>query len=466
MQHLPVCDGANNRRPMGAATGRTARLLPMFLLLLHAGCSDPSAVDERATPQNPQPTPASPAGVAARMSDAFVESIGVNIHLSYLGRVYGRRFDDVIRPKLRQLGVRHLRDGGFVSVSRGWNELVYGRYRKLASETGARFTIIMSPAERPDPGADYGDATHVRTLLDLIGWDNVEAFEGLNEHDYFGGGPKWADEVRTFQRALWSTVRGKADYTRYAVLGPSFSRSARAQAVGDLTGFMDFGVSHPYPGGREPLASLASTSSALRVTNGGLPALATETGYHNGLLYAGGHPAVSERAMGHYIPRLFLEYFGADVPRTFAYELIDQGASPSDIEQNYGLLRNDGTEKPAFRALRNLIALLADPGPAFTPERLAYTIEGDTSEVRHTLLQKRDGRFYLALWHAVPSFDIRNMRDIQPAEVLLTIRLASPATAARVFSPLESAVALEEVVDIDTIRVPVPDYPIVVEIRR
>jgi hypothetical protein len=225
-------------------------------------------------------------------------------------------------------------------------------------------------------------------------------------------------------------------------------------------------VSHPYPGGREPLASLASTASALRVTNGPLPAVATETGYHNGLLYDGGHPAVSERAMGHYIPRLFLEYFGAGVPRTFAYELIDQGASPSDIEHNYGLLRNDGSEKPAFTALRNLIALLADPGPAFTPERLTYTIEGDTTGVRRALLQKRDGRFYLALWQAVPSFDIRTMRDTQPADVIVTMRLASPAASIRLYSPLESASPLQHLDDVTSIRVPVPDYPVVVEIQR
>jgi hypothetical protein len=464
MPHLPVCDAANERRTENAPAGRRARLLPLSLLLLHAACSDPSAVDDR--PRAAPPSPAVPAGAVARMSDAFVESIGVNIHLSYLSRVYGTRYGDIIRPKLRQLGVRHLRDGGFVSLSAGWNQLVYGRYRQIAHETGARFTIIMRPAERANGVLDYASAAHVGTLIDYIGAQNIEAFEGLNEHDHFGGGAAWADEVRKFQRALWTAVREKDAYSGYAVLGPSFSRSTHAQAVGDLSAFMDFGVTHPYPGGREPLASLASSVSALRVTNGSLPAVATETGYHNGFLYDGGHPAVSERAMGRYIPRLFLEYFGAGVPRTFAYELIDQGASPSDIEQNYGLLRNDGSEKPAFTALRNLIALLSDPGPGFTPERLEYTIEGDTSKVRRALLQKRDGRFFLALWQAVPSFDIRTMRDTQPGEVILTIRLARAASVVRLHAPLESVTPLEQLEDVTVIRVPVPDYPVVVEIQR
>jgi hypothetical protein len=66
----------------------------------------------------------------------------------------------------------------------------------------------------------------------------------------------------------------------------------------------------------------------------------------------------------------------------------------------------------------------------------------------------------------VPSFDIRTMRDTQPGEVILTIRLARAASVVRLHAPLESVTPLEQLEDVTVIRVPVPDYPVVVEIQR
>ncbi len=46
----------------------------------------------------------------------------------------------------------------------------------------------------------------------------------------------------------------------------------------------------------------------------------------------------------------------------------------NDIE-NYGLLRNDLSEKPSFRAVKNLITILCDKGPNFEPDKLNYVLE-------------------------------------------------------------------------------------------
>ena len=170
--------------------------------------------------------------------------------------------------------------------------------------------------------------------------------------------------------------------------------------------------------------------------------------------------------MGRYMSRLFLEYFDAGVERTFAYELIDQGSNAREINQNFGLLRRDGSEKPAFRALRNLIRLLADAGPDFEPGRLAYTLEGETEKVRHVLLQKRDGRFYLALWQAVGSYDLRRKRNLSNPARTVTVHLATPATTAKVYVPLEGSTAIATSSTTDRLRVEVPDHPVVIEIGR
>jgi hypothetical protein len=411
--------------------------------------------------------PSEPAA-SAYSADAFVNSVGVNVHLSYLDRVYGTHYGSIIKPKVRELGIRHLRDGGNVWPDEGWMQLVYGRYRDLAESTGARFTIIMAPAGTASgPGRDYTDASHVRTLLDRIGWDNVESFEGLNEHDWSNSDLDWPTSVRTFQHALHAEIKkDPALAQRYSVLGPSLARADNARLVGDLTPWMDRAVMHPYPGGREPNHDFDYNLQTLRVMNGSLPLVATETGYHTTPAYSGGHPSVSERAMGKYVPRLFLEYFRAGVVRTFSYELIDQGTDPADSEQNFGLLHVDGTEKPAFRSLRNLIALLADPGPLLQAKSLGYQLQGDTANIHQLLFQKRDGRFYLVLWQAVPSYDVQRRIDIEPAGRPLTLRLPSAAGTARVYSPMLGASPLTEFKDASVISIVVQDHPLVIEITR
>jgi hypothetical protein len=88
--------------------------------------------------------------------------------------------------------------------------------------------------------------------------------------------------------------------------------------------------------------------------------------------------------------------------RTFEYEFADEG---SDYFGTCGLMNFDLTPKPAYNALSAVIHLLSDPGAAFTPVRLSYTLSGQTNNVHHLLLQKRDGTYYLALWIETPSWN-------------------------------------------------------------
>jgi hypothetical protein len=116
--------------------------------------------------------------------------------------------------------------------------------------------------------------------------------------------------------------------------------------------------------------------------------------------------------MAKYTLRNLLAMWNHGVARTYIYELIDEGTDPTNKEDNFGLLYNNAAPKPAYTALRNLIALLADHGPAFAPQSLKWSMAGDTANVEDTLLEKRDGSFYLALWLAVPSTDHRQSRSV------------------------------------------------------
>ncbi|HSB55849.1 MAG TPA: hypothetical protein VLD58_15915, partial [Gemmatimonadales bacterium] len=246
------------------------------------------------------------------------------------------------------------------------------------------------------------------------------------------------------------------------VYGPSFGRAGNAPGVGAMSQWMDFGNIHPYPGGLMPLSNVRDHQSKVRGPVGTHPIVVTETGYHTALQWKGDHPGVSEQAMAHYVPRLFLDYYAAGIPRTYLYEFVDEGTDPAQREQNFGLLRADGSEKPAYASLKNLIGLLKDPGPAFTPGQLEYGVEGDTTGVNVMLFQKRDRRFYLAVWQEVPSYDQAAKIEARVDDRKLRIQLGQ-AGHLKVYLPVKSAEPALEL-DGSTVDLSVPDSPVIVEI--
>jgi hypothetical protein len=346
----------------------------------------------------------------ARPADSFVDSVGINTHLHYTGTVYDRAFYDVIRPKLVALGVRHVRDGAYTYAAAGPSTTYYRRCWSLAA-AGIRFDLITTFRTKWTQATDYGK------LGAVAGWCDgaVEAFEGVNEPDKQAlpaGSPPWQTQTSASQKALFAAVRSNPALAHVAVLGPAVAHSPGA--VGDLSAYVDYGNWHPYPGGRCPACAdvygqtVDTFLAKFRAPTGGKPLVASETGYHNAInASSAGQRAVSERAAGRYMPRLLFEYFNRGFARTYIYELIDEANDPrrAAMEANFGLLRNDGSEKPAYRAVQGLLGLLKDPGPGFSTSALRYSLSGQTDRVHHTLLQNRNGSFFFALWQERSSYD-------------------------------------------------------------
>jgi hypothetical protein len=141
------------------------------------------------------------------------------------------------------------------------------------------------------------------------------------------------------------------------------------------------------------------------------------------------------------MPRLFLDYYRQGVARTYSYELIDERRDPErvDSEANFGLLRNDYSEKPAYRAIRRTIDLLADPGPRFKTSALRYSVSGARSGVRRMLLQKRDGIFYLALWREESVWDTTARKAVRASSTTVRVSLGRRARRITVYRPSDSA---------------------------
>jgi hypothetical protein len=174
----------------------------------------------------------------------------------------------------------------------------------------------------------------------------------------------------------------------------------QGQALGNLGPLVDYGrlqyAMADFPPGNLLLeAELASA----RAMFGGRPLIATSAGFATG---GQGRP-VSEVRQAKYVPRMLFEFWNRGVVRTYVRTLRDDAG---DREGHYGLVRADGTRKPAFHALRDLLGLLHDhgrPGSATAPP--LHLAGAEAPDVHHTLLVRADGRTFLALWLERPSDD-------------------------------------------------------------
>lgn len=387
------------------------------------------------------------AAETARSADDFVDAIGVNTHLGYYDRIY-KQFDTLIKPRLLELGVRHIRDGTF-------NTDVANKYLELGQH-GIKVLLITNPKKASEQIAK------IRLAL----W----AIEGVNEPDAKEG---WVERIRAEQKELYAVVKSNPTTKDVPVLVSSLANIRDNPAkLGDLTASLDFGNMHPYAAGQAPSKhmgwglSLDRAIGEARKVSTTKPLVVTECGYHN-RLEEKGHPGCTETAMGKYLPRLLAIYFMRGMVRSYTYEFADEKADPEfkDKEMHFGLVRHDGSVKPAFTAVKHLIHLLKDPGPPFTPGALNFTLSGNTNHLQHLLLQKRNGTWCLLLWQEVTSYDTKTHADLAVPEQVAILKANPLIKQARIFRPNQTVQPLKTFTSTHELTVSVPDEILLVELR-
>ena len=377
------------------------------------------------------------AAVQARQADAFVDSIGVNVHTAFSDTPYVSEFATV-EQRLQELGVRQVRDELYPG-----REDQYQRLNALAA-AGIGSTLIMgSPANGVDG---------LEELLEIAASevDGIDALEGPNEYSTLASppDPDWVVHLRDYQRALYEQAKADPDLGALSVLAPSLVHNDQG-ALGDISSSLDLGNVHSYPQGGPPQDKWDVAIARARKNSKEKPLEATETGYSTALAASGENRPVSEAAMATYMPRLFLETWRLGLVRTFSYELLDEFDDPGldQLEAHFGLLRNDLSPKPAFDALRNTIAILEDPGAPFTPASLDYTLSQggvpisgpESPDLREVLLQKRDGAFYLALWRTASVWDPATGEALAAPGEPVEVTVAPGIESATVYAPNVSA---------------------------
>lgn len=382
--------------------------------------------------------PAKGALTKAETADRFVQSIGIDTHIKDLSTSYGNYPN--VKRYLSELGVRHARDAAALPK----NTTAYSRYADLCASLGIRYTLNVNDEIWSRPPT----ASEINQIVSKSGCA-VEAFEGPNEFnlDRTSG---WGAELEAFQRATFNAINASS-YPRIPLLAPPLGKTTNGypplSEIPNLAAESDANNMHSYPQGNHPTGAHPSYPAGYSflfdrdipmseyVGAPGRDLYATETGYHTSTSIQG----ISEEAHSLYAPRLSFEYFNAGVERAYHYQLLDHlTLGLTHPQSNFGLISYSGRKKPAFRALENTIDILEDPGPPFTPAPLEYTLSGGDENVHTTLLQKRDGTFYLALWQEVRSFDrlTDTMIDVPARKVTLTF--ARPHNLA-VFDPTNIA---------------------------
>jgi hypothetical protein len=381
-------------------------------------------------PAQAEPAPPTPRtlSLSAIPADSLVDTYGVGIHLPFLDTPY--RNATAVADALDDLGVRHVRDDLYLGNTRQ-----YAGIRTLAAR-GVDFDLVTGNTETPGTPQQFVDA------IATLPAGSVASIEGRNEWDLFSrGASDWANSLTDWQRQLYAAAKANPATSSIPVLGPALAFRQNYSALGDLTPYADLANSHAYPGGYKPDNVVAQTTAALRRVIAEKPLVTTETGYHNAVNTTNGHLPVPEDVAGVYLPRLLLQHVLAGDRRVYSYELVDEfaDAARTNPEANFGLLRRDGSAKPAYSAMRNLLALAEDRGPTFDPTPLSLGVTGFPDDGQYLLTQKRDGSYLLFMWRDASIYDpsSKQRSPVVPSPVTLQLPTSKRVS---VYRPSESSV--------------------------
>ena len=360
-------------------------------------------------------------------ASGFYDSVGVDTHLTFANTTYG----DWPRlvGLLGRLGVLHLADGAYGNPAPSWagfNQLFESRVQ-LAVAHGMRFAFEMGK-----PGYQGGSIAELVSVMSGPLRDAIEAVEDPNEFDS-SGVSDWAPALAAYDRQLYAAVKASPQLRSLPVIGPSLVGDGAPGVLGDQQSSLDFGAIHPYTGGLAPSPTYTESQLArIGVVSGAKPVWATELGYSNALAAPAGQQPVSEYAGAVYLLREFLGNYQAGIARTYAYELIDDAADPTDanIQDHYGLLRADYTPKPAFTALENLLALVGDqpPGPL---AGLAVSPTQGPGDLHQLVLQQSPGSYVVVLWRLASVWNVTARTAIDVGATPVTLNVPAAVTAGR-----------------------------------
>jgi hypothetical protein len=300
----------------------------------------------------------------------------------------------------------------------------------------------------------------------------------------------WPRNYRQFQQRLYEQVKADPELRHLpVVLGPMATLDNLEQ-VGNLSGSCDKGNDHSYPGalGKPSQESGGGTKDSVRSMDEvvakvqqvcpGKKLWITETGYEEKVDGQHNKYLVTRKAKAKYLPRIYANYYlQGQIEKTFLYVLL---SAVTTRPTEFGIIDTNLKPTPAYYAIKNMISLLGEATwnqqaqawqyPDFEPISLKYTLEGDNTDIKHLLLQKSDGTFYLLLWQEVYAYDAQQGRDIvnpdRPIELKLDGEVIEKANKYLLYNesnPSAELAPLDTWTDVTSLSLSVPDHILVLE---
>lgn len=279
--------------------------------------------------------------------------------------------------------------------------------------------------------------------------------EGVNEWNIFrpeSDATTWAGTVREYHKAIYPLA--KAAFPSTPVLAPSLGGRKGHAALGDLTGYCDFGTAHTYWGGvapGSPADRIDAEQKNLEAVSGTKEIQITECGGHDAMNSDDrGNPTPPDVAAIQLLPYL-AEH---DVPgRRFGwmtlYSLVDDLPNPAGDrgERHFGLFTLTTNPISGFVpkahgvAFHNLTTILdQERGASVNWGACDVKVNGADDAICQ-YYTRPDGRRVLVIWRRnVKIYDppTRTMVSPAPAAKQVTVTFSAPR-AVKVYRPHLSA---------------------------
>ncbi|WP_322050924.1 glycoside hydrolase 5 family protein [Paraburkholderia bannensis] len=396
-----------------------------------------------------------PQEVRTMRADAFLDSIAVNIHITYTDGAYAdaRKVAD----DLAWIGVHHVREGTPT------NTIPFSTYLALA-QRGIKFNLVVH--------GELDDALGQLDRLAAAAPGSIAAVEGYNEIDNFRmsyRGRTGEAAALDAQRALYAHVHG--------------SKALAGVPVYDLTGFdvkrvatragsADFANQHAYPQNGDQPASNGSGPAWIAwavdaARKYGLPVVMTEFGYFTIPQAGWNNLGVDDATQAKGVLNGLFSAARLGVTRTYLYELLDEKPDPQNAnsEMHFGVFRNDHTPKPAANTIRNLTAILrAASAGASTNDSPSYVLRGMPESGRSLLLAGGNGHYLLALWNEVPFWDRATGKPLNAGSVKVQVEFEHAMRSAALYDPTVSADSQQRFDAPQRLTLDVPDHVILLDV--
>lgn len=451
-------------------------------------------------------------GEVPKPAQSLVDSFGIQLFLDnnppYLckgyedvivdGIAYNWCFINFIVPRLRELGLTYYRESLPPSKDlyeqQGWPwvmgdqggspsyEYKLRELRYLNTKLGMKCICSVYTNVNNSDGLPRIDQVVNQLKYDR---DLVATFQGPNEYNNPGLGtvPRdWLARITRYTEAVYNAFKADDKLKSLPIIGPSFvfegdQDEIAAQQLGRWVDYAatNFYTSYWYikekgsstaadflPLGTSPFTLDRHITKFGSFPFPGKPLFITETGYLQTPRIDEIDPNykkyfITETVAAKYLLRRQLEMFNRNIVKSFIYFFADTNPLGSNDlgPVKYGIINNDGTPKPIFNALKNIVTILKDPGPSFTPTDLNYQLEAAPT-VGRSLVQKRDGTNYLILWNEVISSD-------SPINISATVRFESKKEV-KIYDPLTST-AVSQSLTGEEVTINVLDTPTILEIE-